>query len=148
MGTLLTVPIWFLNSASLPTGYIVVPLFWRYYLHGRFRLIWLWSIVRNLCFIHSHITQEKILFISSKQTTQKAFWIINMLLPKMSKRRIRLEHSFVKDKCSGKIVNTLPFIIYKVSVSGLLKRFCVLLLCFLEQLPILDSTSSVSLRVC
>ena len=80
--------------------------------------IWLWSG----CFIHCHILNKNLFFVALKQL-QTTLWIINVL-SKTTHRRfsvlflIDCELSFLIDKCSCKMVNTLPSDIFNYSAMS------------------------------
>ena len=95
------------------------------------------------CFIHCHIFMQKLLFDALEQLLicQHCF------LSTVSKRNTRFEHSFLIDKCSCKMVNTLPSDIF--SSSAISRNFNLqstkmslgVFCCFPGQLPNLDDPS-------
>ena len=68
-------------------------------------LIWLQSEVMDPCFIHCHIFMQTFFFVALKQCSELSmhccFWLT------VSKYSTHFEHSFLIDKCSCKMVNTL-----------------------------------------
>ena len=81
-------------------------------------LIWLRSEVVDLCFIYCHILTQTILLLRlnsckqlSKSLRRCCFWSA------MSKRGTFFELGFLIDRCSCKIVNTMPFNIFTPLLS-------------------------------
>ena len=68
------------------------------------------------CFIHCHIFMQKFFFVVLKQL-QKILWIIDTLLFLIhcEQSLTHFKHSFLIDKCSCKIVNTLSSDIFNSS---------------------------------
>ena len=76
-------------------------------------LVWVWgkliSEVVDPCFIHCHMLSKNLFFVASKQL-QTTLWIVDVLF------LIDCEHSFLIDKYSCKMVNTLPSDIFNSSL--------------------------------
>ena len=91
---------WYLRLWSLWTAFTCCcPLSWL--------PIWPRSEVVGPCFIHCHIFTQKLLIVTLK-LLQRTLWIVDaLLLLTMSKRGTLFKQSFLIDKCSCKIVNTL-----------------------------------------
>ena len=67
------------------------------------------------CFIHCHIFMQKLLFVVLKQL-QTTLWIVDTLFySTLSKCITHFEHSFLIDKYSCQMVNTLPSDIFNSS---------------------------------
>ena len=77
---------------------------------------WLWSEVVDPYFIHCHIFIQKILFVVLKQL-ETTLWIIDVLLILIDCEQTlhHFEYSFLIDKYSCKMVNTLPSDIFQSS---------------------------------
>ena len=101
-------------------------------------LIWLRSELVNPCFIHCLIFTQKLLFVAMKQlqksiesSTHCCFWST------VSKRGTYFEHSFLIDKCSSKMVNTLPstpLLSHATAIYDQPKRLCEVFWCFPGEL--------------
>ena len=81
--------------------------------------IWLQSEVVDSCFIHCYIFMQKLLLLhwnSCKQCSESSmhssFWLT------VSKYSTHFEHSFLIDKCSCKMVNTLCSDIFNSSATS------------------------------
>ena len=76
-------------------------------------LVWIWgkliSEVVDPCFIHCHMLSKNLFFVALKQL-QTTLWIVDVLF------LIDCEHNFLIDKCSCKMVNTLPSDIFNSSL--------------------------------
>ena len=91
------------------------------------------------CFIHCHIFTHKLLFVALKQLQSMCccFWLT------VSKCINHFEHSFLTDKCSSKMVNTLPSdILNSSAISCNFNLWSTKVFwCFLRQLQSLGDLS-------
>ena len=111
--------------------------------------IWLQSDVVNPWFIHYHIITQNFFLLrwnSSKQHSESS--LRNCFWSAVSKNGTHFEHNFLIDKCSCKMLNTLPSDIFNFSaiscnfnlqsVKSILRScffFLFFFLCFPGQLP-------------